>query len=324
MAASDATVSRGLEGKLVTLFGGGGFIGRHAAQALMQAGARVRIAQRHPKRAFSVRALGNLGQVQFAAVDAGNAESVTKAATGSDVIVNLIATFKGDLDRANVATTAHIAAAAAQHGAALIQISAIGARGDSPSRYGRSKAAAEAAARAALPSATILRPSIVFGREDQFINRFAGLIGLAPVVPVLAPATRFQPVFVGDVAAGIASVAADMAMHGGKTYELGGPQILSMRQIFEWIAHQIGRTPLLVDLPDLVSGTMAKATGWLPGAPITADQWAMLGEDNIVGDGALGLADLGRAATPLDAVADGWLDSYRRHGRFAGLKPTPA
>ncbi len=312
-----ATSSHALDGKLVTLFGGGGFLGKHAAQALMAAGARVRIVQRHPERAIGIRALGNLGQVQFVAADAGKPDAALRAATGSDAVVNLIGILKGDFERAHVATAANIAAAAAAAGAAMVQVSAIGANADSPSAYGRSKAHGEAAVRAALPAAVILRPSIVFGREDQFINRFAGLLAMAPVMPVIAPNTRFQPVFVGDVADAIVVALADPAA-AGRTYELGGPQVISMRALYEWIARQIGRTPLLIDVPDRAASALAGATGWLPGAPITKDQWAMLQADTIVAPGAATLADLGVEPTPLDAVARGWLDIYRRHGRFTG------
>jgi uncharacterized protein YbjT (DUF2867 family) len=312
-----APVAPRLDGKLVTLIGGGGFLGRHAAEALMRAGARVRIAQRHPKRAFDVRALANLGQVQFAAVDATRADLVERVVAGSDAVVNLVGILKGDFERFHVDVARNVAQAAQSAGAVMVQISAIGADAGSPSAYGRSKAAGEAAVRAAHAGAIILRPSIVFGRGDQFVNRFAGLLGMAPVMPVVAPHTKFQPVFVGDVADAVRAALADPA-HAGRTYELGGPQILTMRELLEWIAKAIGRSPLLIDMPDALAGAMASATGWLPGAPITSDQWAMLSRDNIVAAGMPGLADLGVTPTPLDAVAAGWLDIYRRHGRFTG------
>ena len=305
-----------LDGKLVTLFGGGGFLGRYAAQALMVAGARVRIVQRHPERAVAIRALGNLGQTQFVAADAGKADAAMRAATGSDAVVNLIGILKGDFERAHVSTAANIAAAAAAAGAAMVQVSAIGADAASPSAYGRSKAHGEAAVHAALPNASILRPSIVFGREDQFINRFAGLLSMAPLMPVIAPQTKFQPVFVGDVAEAIVHAVTLPAT--GQTYELGGPQVLTMRALYQWIARQIGRNPLLIDMPDFAAAALANGTGWLPGAPITKDQWAMLHADNVVADDAATLAELGVVPTTLDAVAPGWLDIYRKHGRFTG------
>lgn len=314
------TATGTLYGKLVTLFGGGGFLGRHAAQALMQAGARVRVVQRHPQQAYGVRALGNLGQCQLVSADAADAGAAARAAQGSDAIVNLVGILKGDFDRAHRQVSASVAAAASSVGAqALIQISAIGADAESPSAYGRSKAAGEEAARSAFPGTTILRPSIVFGRGDQFINRFAAMMMLSPVVPVISGATRFQPVYVGDVADAIVAAIADQGAHRGKTCELGGPQVLSMRGLMEWIAEATGRDPIFVDVPDFAASLLAKATGWLPGAPITRDQFAMLARDNVAGNGP-GLSDLGVVPTPLAAVAGEWLDIYRRHGRFSGKR----
>jgi NADH dehydrogenase len=309
------TLSR-LDGKIVTLFGGGGFLGRHTAQAFMQAGARVRIVQRHPEKAFNVRALGNLGQTQFVSADAAVAEHALKAAIGSDIVINLVGILKGDFDRVHVDAARNIARAAHAAGARLIHISALGAGDDSPSAYGRSKAAGEAAVRAVVPEATVLRPSIMFGQQDRFINRFAGMIRMAPIVPVVAPDTKFQPLFVGDMADAItAAVGSDNAR--AATLEIGGGRILSMRQLLEWIAGQINYAPVFVDVPDAAAAALASATGWLPGAPITKDQWLMLGRDNVV-NGVNGLDVLGIAETPLESVAEGWLDIYRRHGRFTG------
>lgn len=305
-------------GQLITLFGGGGFIGRYVAQQLLASGARVRIAQRRPKAAAFLKPLGNLGQTQFAAVDIRDGAAVARAVAGSDAVVNLVGAFS-NMDAVQHVGAANIAAACAGAGIdRLVHISAIGADSESPAVYGRSKGEGEAAVRAAVPSATILRPSTVFGREDQFINRFAALIRMAPVMPIVAPATRFQPVYVGDVAAAVtaALAAPDSA---GKTFELGGPQILSMEELFRWIAAAIGRDPAFVPMPDVMAAAMARVTGWLPGAPLTWDQWLMLQKDTIVGDGAATLADLGITATPLDAVAPEWLVTYRRHGRFAAL-----
>jgi uncharacterized protein YbjT (DUF2867 family) len=171
------------------------------------------------------------------------------------------------------------------------------------------------AVRAAFPSATILRPSIVFGREDAFINRFAGLIRLLPVVPVIGAETKFQPVYVGDVAR---AVVASLKRGGGEMLELGGPQILSMLELNQWIARGIGRPDkVFLPVPDIAAKALAVGVGWLPGAPITADQYRMLAHDNVVSGGD-GLAALGIVPTPLDAVAHDWLTLYRKHGRFAG------
>jgi NADH dehydrogenase len=300
-----------MKDKLVTIFGGGGFLGRHVAQTLMMRGARVRIAQRDLAMGLRVKSLGGLGQSQFVAADITKPATVAKALAGSDAVVNLVGVLAGDFDAIQHRGAENVAKAAAAAGVgALVHISAIGADPESASGYGRSKAAGEAAVKAAFPAATILRPSIVFGQEDQFINRFAGLISMAPVVPVIAADTKFQPVYVADVANALAEPLA----HGGKTYELGGPQVLSMLEINKWIAAGIGRSPAFVPVP----AGIAKIIAFLPGGPITGDQLKMLASDNVVAPGAAGLADLGVTATPMAAVADKWLVRYRRHGRFAG------
>lgn len=305
-----------MKNKLVTLIGGGGFLGRYMAQALLQAGARVRIAQRDPQAALFIKPLGGLGQTQFVAVDVRKPDSVARAISGSDAVVNLVGILKGDFTAFHVDGARHVAAAAAQAGAAaFVHISAIGADPASASAYGRSKGEGEAAVRAAFADATILRPSIVFGREDQFVNRFAGMIAAAPIVPVVRPTARFQPVFVGDVAAATAAVLAAPDRHAGHNYDLGGPDILSMGALVRWIAAATGRTPKIIDLPDAVSAMIARM-GFLPGAPITWDQWLMLQSDNVVAAGADGLSALGIAPTPLAAIAPGWLVQYRKHGRF--------
>jgi uncharacterized protein YbjT (DUF2867 family) len=304
-----------LNGKLITLFGGGGFVGRYVAQALLGAGARVRVAQRDPAGANFIKPLGNLGQVQLIAADVRKPASVARAVQGADMVVNLVGSFD-NMDAVQHLGAANVAQAAALAGCtALVHISAIGGDADSPAAYGRSKAAGEAAVRAAFPSATILRPSIVFGREDQFVNRFAALIRMLPVVPVIGATTKFQPVFVGDVAKAVAAALVDPA-HSGKTYDLGGPQILSMRELNEWIAKATGHTKLFVDVPDFAAQAMAAATGWLPGAPMTMDQFRMLGSDNVVDASRDGMQALDIAATPLDVVAHDWLTIYRKHGRF--------
>ena len=307
-----------LDGKLVTLFGGGGFIGRYAAQQLLARGARVRVVQRNPAAAMFLKPLGNLGQSQFVAADVRSAASVARAMAGSDAVVNLVGSF-ANMDAVQHRGAANIAAAAGDQGIGrLVHVSAIGADVASPAVYGRSKGEGEAAVRAAVPNAVILRPSTVFGREDQFINRFAGMIRLAPIVPLVAPAARFQPVYVGDVASAIVAALDDPA--AGRTFELGGPQILSMDDLFRWIAHAIGRHPRFLSVPDAATAMLARLTGWAPGAPLTWDQWLMLQKDTVVAPGADALADLGITATALDTVAHEWLVKYRSHGRFGLTK----
>jgi uncharacterized protein YbjT (DUF2867 family) len=206
-----------LDGKLVTIFGGSGFVGRYVVQALCAAGARVRVAVRDTRSAVIVKPLGNLGQVSLCAADVTMADTVANALIGADMAVNLVGSF-AEMDAIQRGGAANVAQAAARAGlSALVHMSAIGADADSEAEYGRSKADGEAAVRAAFPAATILRPSIIFGREDRFINRFAGLIQMLPVVPVIGAETRFQPVFVGDVAR---AVAAALQGQGGQTLEL--------------------------------------------------------------------------------------------------------
>jgi len=218
------------------------------------------------------------------------------------------------VDAVMVAGARTVAEAAASAGVAnLVHVSAIGADPESPAAYGRAKAGGEAAVRAAFPAATILRPSTVFGREDAFVNRFAAMVARFPVVPVLRAGARFQPVYVTDVAQAVKAALGDPAA-AGQTLELGGPDVLTMGALIRWIAGAIGRDPGILELPDMVGGLIALG-GFLPGAPITRDQWQMLQRDAVV-TGIDGLARLGIAPTPMDAVAPAWLVRYRRNGRF--------
>lgn len=304
-----------LDGQLITVLGGGGFVGRYVVQRLLARGARVRIAQRNPRAATFLKPLGGLGQTQFVAADVRDAASVARAVAGSDAVINLVGAF-GDMQAVQADGAGNVAAAAAAAGVGtLVHVSAIGADRDSLSAYGRSKGDGEAAVRAAFPGAAILRPSIVFGREDQFINRFAAMMRMSPVIPVIAPATKFQPVYVGDVADAVVAALAPAA--AGQLYELGGPEVLTMAALLRWIANATGRSPLFVDVPDFVASGLASGLGWAPGAPITKDQWLMLQQDNVAAVDTAGLAQLGIVPTSLAAVADGWLVQYRRFGRFA-------
>lgn len=307
--------------RLVVMFGGSGFIGRYVAQRLLAAGARVRFAERDPRRAFFLKPQGSLGQVQFVTADVTHAESVARAVVGADAVINLAGAFDHmfDVHKDGAANVAKAAAAAGV--GALVHVSAIGADAEGRSDYARSKGEGEAAVRAAFPGATILRPSLVFGREDKFVNRFAGLIRALPVVPVIRGAVKLQPVSVADVAAAAAQALLDPADHVGKTYELGGPQVLTMAELFAWIARETGRDPMMAEVPDAVAAPIARLTGWLPGAPITWDQWLMLTRDNVVSADAQGLSAFGIVPAPLASVAGGWLVQYRRHGRF-GAKRT--
>ncbi|HEX8622694.1 MAG TPA: NAD(P)H-binding protein [Allosphingosinicella sp.] len=308
--------------RVVTLFGGGGFLGRYTAQALFRTGARVRVAQRNPRRANFLHPLAAVGQLQLLPVDISDAGAVRAAVRGSDAVVNLVGILKGDFEGIHVAGARNVAEAAAAAGAsALVHVSAIGADPEAQSAYARSKGEGEAAVRAAFPAATILRPSILFGREDNFVNRFAGLARLAPALPVISGGTKFQPVYAADAGRAATAAALDPRRFGGKSFELGGPQVLTMRELIEWVCETTGHKRPLLDIPDSAGRLLARATGWLPGAPITWDQWLMLRRDNVVAEGAEGLEAFGLPKTPLAAVAEGWLTSYRRHGRFAAKSP---
>ena len=310
--------------RLVTLFGGGGFLGRYVAQELLRAGARVRVAERDPSDAWFLKPLGGLGQTQFVPASVTKPATVEHAVEGADAVINLVGILKGDFDAVHRKGAGIVAGAAHAAGAdALVHVSAIGADPDSPSAYGRSKGEGEAAVRAAFPGATIIRPSVVFGQEDGFLNRFAAM-QTAPFVPVLRGRVKFQPVWVADVARAIAAAAMDPATHAGKIYELGGPEVLTMAELNSWLASSIDRSPTFVPVPDVVGGILAAVAGMLPGAPITRDQWLMLQRDNVVSPGSSGLEAFGIVPTPMGAVAPGWLVQYRPHGRFASRAKTAA
>lgn len=306
---------------IVTVFGGGGFVGRYAVQELLAGGEgfRVRIAQREPRDAWFLRPLGSIGQTQFLAADVCHRASVERAVKGADAVLNLVGSFD-NMDAVQADGARNVAEAAAAAGVTtLVHVSAIGADSNSASAYGRSKGEGERAVRAAFPNATILRPSIVFGREDAFTNRFARMLKL-PVVPVVRGATKFQPVFVADLAKAIEQAISAPERHAGRTYEIGGPEAISMRDLLGRLAEWTAQNPHFIDMPDMVAGGMARFTGWAPGAPITWDQWLMLQQDNVASGTLPGLEAFDIAPTPMEAVAAGWLVQYRRQGRFGGVK----
>ena len=302
---------------LVTLIGGGGFLGRYVAQDLLKRGARVRIVQRRPRDAWFLKSQGGLGQTQFVAGDVGNAESIANALAGADAVVNLAGTFKAsDFQRIHVDGPRIVGEAATRAGVtAFVQISAIGAAQASPAAYGRTKWEGEQAARAAYPQATILRPSVLFGREDAFVNRFAGMIAGLPVVPVLRGAAKFQPAYVADVADAVVAALADPGTFGGHTYELGGPDVVTLAELHRWIAREVGRDVPLLELPDAIGRLLPM----LPFSPITSDQWKMLAGDTVVAPSAVGFDAFDIHPTPLATVAPAWLVRFRRHGRFGKL-----
>lgn len=297
--------------ELVTVFGGGGFIGRYVCESLFKRGVRVRIAQRDPRTAYIIQPLAQVGQFGFAAADITDARSVSEAVHGATAVVNLIGIFGKRMRAVHVDGARNVARAAREAGSrALVHISAIGADADSPSNYGRTKGEGEAAVRKAFPNATIVRPSLVFGPEDNLTNRFAAMAQL-PFLPVIAGKRNFQPVYVRDLARAIAIAVLEPQSHGGKIYEIGGPKVMSMTEMHQAILAITGQKTEIVQMPDLF-GNALSYLGWLPGAPLTRDQWLMLQRDNVAAKGASGLEAFGIKPTPLEAVAYEWL------GRFSG------
>ncbi|WP_095011416.1 complex I NDUFA9 subunit family protein [Tsuneonella mangrovi] len=302
-----------LNGKLVTIIGGSGFVGDHVAQALLERGARLRIASRHPEKGFKLKPLAQLGQIEFLPCDVTKPHTVAAVVSGSDAVVNLVGTFSGDLAGVMGEGAGNVARAAAKAGAsAMVHVSAIGAGIDSASGYARAKAEGEAAVLAAFPKATILRPSVLFGEDDQFIQMFAGLIAIAPVLPVFAPHSPLQPLFVDDAAEAIAATLADPAAHGGKTFEIGGPEAITMFELHKRIAASEHRKRTFIEMPDILSAVFAA----LPGTPMGTDQWIMLKEGNVPSGKLPGMKQLGIAPRPLGLFLDRWMTRYRKYGRF--------
>jgi len=305
--------------QLVTVFGGAGFIGRYVCEFLFRSGVRVRVASRDPRNDYFLQPLAQVGQFGFEKADITNAESVRNAVKSATAVVNLCGVFGPAMRRVHVEGAHNAAEAAREAGAtAFVQISAIAADPHSPSNYGRTKAEGEEAVRKAFPGATIIRPSLVFGPEDDLTNRFAAMARL-PFLPIVAAKRNFQPVYVRDLAKAIAMGALDSARFGGKTYQIGGPQVMSMAELHHAILEITGQNPEIVHMPDFVAGLIAKL-GWLPGAPITHDQWMMLQRDNVPTEGAPGLEAFGIQPTPLAAVGYEWLGRFHRGGKFAGRR----
>jgi len=308
----------------VTVFGGSGFIGRYLVEKLADRDAVVAVAVRDVEGAKFLRTLGQVGQVAPVPCAVQNEDSVAAAVAGSDAVINLVGilaqrgnqTFRALHERAP-ATIARAAAAAGVK--RLVHVSALGADPAGPSKYARSKAAGEAAVRAAFPQATILRPSLVFGPEDGFFNLLGGLARLSPVLPLYNwGRTRFQPVWVGDVASA-AMAALDRADAPGATWELGGPHVRSFAELARFVLSETRRRQLLLPLPWQAGIPPALVLGLLPKPPLTLDQLYQLRADSVVSDGATGLADLGIRPTAVEAIVPQYLARYRRGGRLGRM-----
>lgn len=326
---SDVTVTdRPVNDSLVTVFGGSGFLGRHVVRALAMRGYRVRVAVRRPELAGFLQPLGFVGQIQISQANVRYPESVARAVDGAEAVVNLVGVLaeggRQSFDAVHAFGARSVAAATAAQGVPLVHLSAIGADANSPSGYGRSKAAGEAAVRAAVPDAVIFRPSVVFGQEDEFFNRFAAMARLSPALPLIGGGvTKFQPVFAGDVAAAVLA-AVDGKAKAGTTYELGGPEVRTFRELMELMLAEIGAKRVLVDLPFGLATLMAKLTQWAPGALLTVDQVEMLRSDNVVSQAAIAegrtLAGLGLTPTSLAVVLPTYLWRFRKAGQFTRVE----
>ena len=303
---------------LVTVFGGGGFIGRHIVQRLAAAGHNIRIAGRDTERAARLCTMGGVGQITPVSASVTHEASCVRAIAGADLVINLVGILfesrAGDFQRIQAEGAGRVARLAAAAGAKqFLHLSAIGADAGSPSLYAQTKAAGEAAVLAAFPSAIILRPSVVFGPDDQFFNRFAGLAAMLPFMPVVAGETRFQPVYVGDVADAAMAALADPAATG-KTFELGGPRVMTMREVLRFILDTTGRRRPMLDMPMGLMRFQAGLLQRLPKPPLTQDQLLLLGRDNVVGHGVPSFADLGIAPKSVEAVVPAYLKRFRQGG----------
>jgi NADH dehydrogenase len=312
--------------RLVTVFGGSGFLGRHTVRALARSGWRIKVATRHPSRGFFLRPLGTVGQIDFVKCDVADAESVAAAVMGSSAVINLTGILfqSGQtFEDVQVEGAANVAQAAAAAGVtALVHLSAIGADAESDSDYAMTKAQGEAAMREAFPNTVILRPSIIFGPEDGFFNKFAQMARFLPALPLVGGGkTRFQPVFVGDVAQAIVS-SLDSADARGRTYELGGPTTYSFKELLQLILKETGRRRALVPLPFGLATIKAAFLQILPKPLLTIDQVKLLKTDNVVAPTAAGLSDLGITPTSVEAVIPSYLWRFRAKGEYADAART--
>ena len=310
---------------LVTVFGGSGFLGRSVVRALAKRDYRIRVAVRRPELAGHLQPLGRVGQIHAVQANLRYPISVEAAMRDAQVAINLVGILAESGPQSFEAVqglgAGAVAKAAAAAGARMVHVSAIGADENSPSRYARSKAAGEKAVLAAVPSATIMRPSVVFGPEDQFTNRFAALARMSPALPLIGGGmTRLQPVYVGDVATAVAD-AVDGKARAGATYELGGPEVLTMREVMEIILATIERKRMLISLPFGLAKLQATFLQFAPGPlKLTPDQVELLRADNVVSEPAkaagLTLEGLGIAPDSLEAISPQYLWRFRAAGQF--------
>jgi uncharacterized protein YbjT (DUF2867 family) len=311
--------------RLVTVFGGSGFIGRYVVGALARGGWRVRVAVRQPHVAHHLQPIGTVGQIMPVQANVRFPDSLAAACSGADAVINLVAVLYNSgaqtFDSIHVHGSGAVAEAARDAGAQrLIHMSALGADPDSPSAFARSKAEGEARALHAMPETAVVRPSVVFGPEDDFFNRFASMARLSPALPLIGGGhTKFQPVYAGDVAEGIARLLT-LPDAAGRTYEFGGPEVLTFREIMEFMLHAIQRRRMLVPIPWAIARLQAAALQILPSPPLTMDQVELLKTDNIVSEPAIRdgrtLEGLGITPQAMEAIVPEYLVRFRRAGQF--------
>lgn len=310
-----------LRDKLITIFGGTGFIGRYLVRELAKTGAMIRVVSRDPQRGLFLKTSGYVGQVVLERGSLNEPNSLKAMLEGTDVVINLIGILfeHGSQRFANVHARGaeRLAKAAAEAGVErLLHMSALGVDKAGRSKYARTKHAGEQAVLAAFPNATLFRPSVVFGPEDDFINRFASMASAAPVIPIVGGKTRFQPVYVVDVAQAMVN-ALLTEQSKGVTYELGGPHIYRLADIIRYIMKETGHERPLISLPTLMASVIGTAAEILPNPPLTSDQVKLLQYDNVISSDVPGFEELGIKPTALEVVAPDYLVRYRRGGQFA-------
>ncbi len=311
---------------MVTVFGGSGFVGRNLVRLLARTGAEIRVAVRDPEQALFLKPFGDVGQVTPVQSNLRSEESVRASVQGADAVVNLVGIlFKSgrqSFEAVHHEGAARVARIAAAEGVTrFVQMSAIGASEDSPAEYARTKAKGEKAVVQALPGASIVRPSIIFGPDDNFFNQFALMAKFLPALPLIGGGlTRFQPVYVGDVASAIVKCLEDPATDGN-IYELGGPSIYTFKELLEYVLEQTGRKRLLMPLPWAIAKLQGAFFEMLPRPLLTRDQVRLLQTDNVVGEDALTLADLGISPTAVEAVVPDYLYVYRKGGQYSRSGP---
>jgi uncharacterized protein YbjT (DUF2867 family) len=310
-----------MRNRRTAVLGGSGFIGRYIVQRLAARGDVIPVGCRHAEEAKFLKPLGDVGQIATLNLTIGDEQILPAFLAGNDALVNCVGILRESgsqtFDRVHHTGPARLARLAREAGIErFVHISAIGADPRSSSAYARTKAAGEAAVRDAFPTVTILRPSVVFGAEDQFFNRFAAMATISPVLPLIGGGhTRFQPVYVGDVADAVVKCLDDPTT-AGRTYELGGPKVYTFRELIELVLGEIRRKRLLVDLPFGLAAIQARLMSILPNPPLTPDQVELLKRDNVVSTGALTLAALGIAPTAVEGVLPSYLDRFRRGGWY--------